>query len=227
MKPGNFIYRSLLVSCFSPAVVMFLSGNARWLEGWLFSLWFDAMVLSNYAYLYWRNPALLAERSKAPGSDNQQPWDKALQTGMYAMGLAWLLIMPLDAQRFHWSPSVPLWLKVLGGGGLMPALYLIHRATVENAFLSTAVRIQDDRKQRVISTGIYGFVRHPLYLGCLLMLLGAPLLLGSLCGMIIGLIALAVLVGRIRGEEKLLLNGLNGYQEYINKVRYRLVPFVW
>jgi len=76
----------------------------------------------------------------------------------------------------------PVLLKVLGGVALLPSLYLIYRATVENTFLSTLVRIQADRKQQVISTGVYGFVRHPLYLGCLLMLIGAPLLLGSIYG---------------------------------------------
>ena len=110
---------------------------------------------------------------------------------------------------------------------LVPALYLIYQATVENTYLSTLVRIQTDRNQHVISTGVYGFVRHPLYLGCLLMILGAPLLLGSLYGFIIGFIAVIVLVGRIIGEENMLANELEGYEEYKKKVKYRLVPFVW
>jgi protein-S-isoprenylcysteine O-methyltransferase Ste14 len=178
-------------------------------------------------YLYWKDPALLAERSKAPGSDNQEKWDKYLVIGIYFMALVWFIIMPLDAKRFGWSPISPVWLKVLGGVALLPALYLIYQATVENTYLSTLVRIQTDRKQHVISTGVYGFVRHPLYLGCLLMILGAPLLLGSMYGFIIGVIAIIVLVGRIIGEENMLVNGLEGYEEYKKKVKYRLVPFVW
>jgi protein-S-isoprenylcysteine O-methyltransferase Ste14 len=89
------------------------------------------------------------------------------------------------------------------------------------------VRIQDERKQYVISTGVYGFVRHPLYLGCLLMLVGAPLLVGSLYGIIIALIGLIGLVGRITGEEKMLVDELDGYEEYRKKVKFRLIPLVW
>ncbi|HET6489609.1 MAG TPA: isoprenylcysteine carboxylmethyltransferase family protein [Syntrophales bacterium] len=227
MKAVRFIFGSLITVSFCPAVILSLSGNWRWLEGWIFSLWFDAMVLSNYAYMYWYDPALLAERSKAPGSDNQKTWDKYLIIGIYVLGIVWLVVMPLDAKRFGWSPSFPEWLKVLGGLILLPSLYLIYRATVENTYLSTLVRIQTDRHQRVISTGVYGFVRHPLYLGCLFMMIGAPLLLGSICGLIIGLIGVIVLAGRIMGEEKMLVNELEGYEEYKKKVKYRLFPHVW
>lgn len=227
MTVGRFIFSSLITILNFPAVILFLSGDWLWLEGWIFSLWFDAMVLSNMIYLYWKDPALLAERSKAPGSDNQKQWDKYLIIGIYVWALVWFIIMPLDAKRFGWSPLFPVWLKVLGGVALLPALYLIYQATVENTYLSTLVRIQTDRKQHVISTGVYGFVRHPLYLGCLLMTLGAPLLLGSLYGFIIGFIGVIVVVGRIIGEENMLVNELEGYDEYKKKVTYRLVPFVW
>lgn len=227
MTVGRFIFSSLITILIIPTVILFLSGNWLWLEGWIFSLWFDAMVLSNMMYLYWKDPALLAERSKAPGSDNQKQWDKYLIIGIYVWALVWFIIMPLDAKRFGWSPLFPVWVKVLGGVALLPALYLIYQATVENTYLSTLVRIQTDRKQHVISTGVYGFVRHPLYLGCLLMTLGAPLLLGSLYGFIIGFIGVIAVVGRIIGEENMLVNELEGYEEYKKKVTYRLVPFVW
>ena len=224
---GGFIFNSLLIIILFPAIILPVSGNWSWVEGWIFSLWFDAMVLSNYVYLYLYDPALLAERSKAPGSDNQKKWDKVILSGAYLMWLAWFILMPLDAERFGWSPAFPVWLKVVGVAALLPALYFIYRATVDNTFLSTMVRIQTDRKQQVISTGVYSFVRHPLYLGVLLMLFGAPLLLGSIFGEIIGLIAVVVLVGRIIGEEKMLVNELEGYEDYKKKVKYRLIPFVW
>lgn len=227
MTVGRFIFSSIITILIFPAVILFLSGNWLWLEGWIFSLWFDAMVLSNMIYLYWKDPALLAERSKAPGSDNQKQWDKYLIIVIYLWALVWFIIMPLDAKRFGWSPLFPVWLKVLGGVALLPALYLIYQATVENTYLSTLVRIQTDRNQHVISTGVYGFVRHPLYLGCLLMTLAAPLLLGSLYGLIIGFFGVIVVVGRIIGEENMLVNELEGYEEYQKKVKYRLVPFVW
>src|SRR5262249_9499088 len=181
----------------------------------------------NASYLYFKDPELLAERSKAPGSDNQEQWDKYLLIAIYLIALIWFVILPLDAERFTWSPRFPTWLKVLGGLALLPALFLIERATIENTYLSTLVRIQSERKHRVISTGTYGFVRHPLYLGCLLMMLGAPLLVGSLYGLLISFVGIVVIAGRILGEEKMLAEELEGDADYRKKVTYRLIPFIW
>jgi protein-S-isoprenylcysteine O-methyltransferase Ste14 len=224
---GQLIVMCIVSAVFFPGIILLLAGDWRWVEGWIFGLWFDAMLLSNMIYLYRFDPALLAERSRRPGSDNQKRWDKYLLTAVYVIALVWLVILPLDARRFGWSPAFPLWVKVLGGVALIPALFFILRATVENTFLSTLVRIQTERKQRVISTGVYSFVRHPLYLGCTLMMFGAPLLLGSLWGLIITVLAFGVLIGRIMGEEKMLVDELEGYIEYKTKVKYRLVPFIW
>ena len=109
----------------------------------------------------------------------------------------------------------------------MPALYLIEGATIANTYMSTLVRIQSDRHQTVIATGPYGIVRHPLYLGCLLMMLGAPLLLGSLSGLLISVIGVVVMAVRIVGEERMLTEELDGYAAYKTKVTYRLVPLIW
>jgi len=185
------------------------------------------MVLSITIYLYVKNPELLAERAQAPGSKNQKPWDKFLLTAIYLIAIVWLIIMPLDAERFGWSPAFPFWLKVLGGLALAPALYFIYQATAENAYLSTLVRIQDDRGQHVISTGVYGFVRHPLYFGCLLMMIGAPILLGSISGLAITFVGSALLVARIFGEEAMLTTELPGYEAYKRNVTHRLLPFIW
>ncbi len=223
----TMIVNSVVTVLFFPALILLLGGNWRWVEGWIFGLWLDAMILSVTLYLYLKDPALLAERAQMPGSQNQKPWDKYLLTAIYLVALAWLIIMPLDAERFKWSPAFPVWLKILGGLVLLPALYLIYQPTVENTYLSTLVRIQSERKQHVISTGVYGFVRHPLYLGCLLMMLGAPLLLGSIYGLILSLIGLILVAGRILGEERMLTNELEGYEEYKKKVVYRLIPFIW
>jgi protein-S-isoprenylcysteine O-methyltransferase Ste14 len=110
---------------------------------------------------------------------------------------------------------------------LIPSLYFIFQSTAENTFASTMVRIQKERKQQVISTGVYGFVRHPMYLGAVFMIFGAPLLLGSIGGLMIAGLALLVLLFRIVGEENMLMNELEGYSEYVKRVRYRLIPFIW
>jgi protein-S-isoprenylcysteine O-methyltransferase Ste14 len=227
MNKGRFIVTLVTTLVFFPAVILFVAGDWHWLEGWLFGIWMDVMVLSSLIYMYAKDPALLAERSRLPGSGNQRSWDKYLLIVIYILAVFWFVIMPLDAKRLRWSPPFPLWLKVVGGLLLLPALFLIYRATVENTFLSTLVRIQSDRGQRVISTGLYGFVRHPLYLGTLLMLVAAPLLLGSVAGLVVSLIAVFVLVGRIIGEERMLLSELKGYDDYKRRVTSRLLPFIW
>ena len=224
---AQFILGFIVTALIGPVVILGLGGNWRWVEGWIFALWFDAMVLANMVYLYFGDPALLAERIKRPGSDNQEGWDKVMLTGIYLLALSWLILMPLDAERFHWSPAFPMWLTVLGGLMLVPAIYLIQRATMENTYMSTLVRVQKERQQRVISTGVYGFVRHPLYRACLLMMCGAPLLLGSVVGLVISVVGTVAIAVRILGEERMLLSELAGYDEYVKSVRYRLVPFVW
>ena len=227
MSPVAFAVNLVMSALFFPALTLLLAGNWRWMEGWLFALWFVAMLEFNIIYLYRKDPALLAERTKAPGSGNQKLWDKYLMSAILAIALLWLIVLPLDAERFHWSPTFPLWLKIVGGVALIPAWYLIERATIDNTFLSARVRIQSERKQQVITTGVYGFVRHPLYLGCALMMFGAPFLVGSVYGLILSSLGFLLLVGRILGEEKMLFEELDGYAAYQRKVKYRLIPFVW
>lgn len=210
-----------------PALILLLAGNWRWVEGWIFALWVVIMIDFNVIYLYSRDPALLAERASSPASGNQKAWDKVLILFIFAAAISWLLILPLDGGRFHWSPAFPLWLKVVGGLALIPALFFMERATMDNTFLSARVRIQSERKQRVITTGVYGFVRHPLYLGCMLMMFGAALLVGSLYGVLIALVGTLMVAGRILGEETMLAEELEGYDQYKQSVRYRLIPFVW
>lgn len=164
MPLGIFLPSVLITELIFPGIILLAAGNWVWPEGWIFGLWFDVMILFNMVYMYRKDPALLAERMKAPGSDNQKQWDTYPLVAIYAIACLWFVILPLDADRFGWSPAFPVWLKVLGGVALLPALYLIERATIENTYLSTLIRFQNDRKQQVITTGVYGFVRHPLYL---------------------------------------------------------------
>jgi protein-S-isoprenylcysteine O-methyltransferase Ste14 len=177
--------------------------------------------------LYRKDPALLAERYRKPGTVNQKGWDKYVVYFLVIGFIAWIVIMPLDAKRFGWTAGFPLCLKILGGLGLIVSFFFFFRAYTDNTFLSPLVRIQTERKQQVVSTGVYGFVRHPMYLGALFLFTGTPLLLGSVYGIIIGLAILFLLVARIIGEEKMLINELEGYADYKMKVKYRLIPFIW
>jgi protein-S-isoprenylcysteine O-methyltransferase Ste14 len=210
-----------------PAAIFVLAGESRWLEGWLFASWFIGLCVTVIAYLYVKDPALLAERYRRPGSGGQSGWDRAWVYAIAVGFLGWIAVMPLDARRFHWSPPFALGVKAGGGALLLAASFFLFRAFHDNTFLSPLVRIQSEREQRVVSSGVYGFVRHPMYLGAALMFAGAPLLLGSMVGLAIATALTLLLAGRIVGEERLLIEQLDGYAEYKEKVRFRLLPFVW
>ena len=218
---------SVLYILLFPALIFVLSGDLVWPAGWIFCTWFVVLCFSTILYLYRKDPALLEERYKQPGAGNQERWDRYVVYGLVAGFILWIVIMPLDAKRYGWSPGFPLWLNILGMAGLTGSFFLFFRSYTDNTFLSPLVRIQEDRKQRVVSTGVYGFVRHPMYLGAILMFIGAPLLLGSCYGVLAGLALTMLLMARICGEEKLLGRELEGYREYTQRVRYRLIPFLW
>lgn len=210
-----------------PALILWLAGDWLWVEGWL---WAGSMVLIGYGmciYLFIKDPALLKERFLMPGSKNQKSWDKILLTIFFIGFLVWFVIMPLDAKRFGWSPEFPLWLKVIGGILTAIAWVLIFWVYRENTFLSPLVRIQTERKHKVISTGPYSVVRHPMYAGCIPWIFGAPLLLGSFYGLFIAFPLVGLLAVRAVKEEEMLKKELEGYKSYAQKVKYRFIPKVW
>jgi protein-S-isoprenylcysteine O-methyltransferase Ste14 len=141
--------------------------------------------------------------------------------------IVWIAIMPLDARRFHWSPAFPLYIQFIGVVLLALSFFFFFRSYSDNTFLSPLVRIQKERRQTVVSRGVYALVRHPMYLGGILMFLGTPLLLGSVGGILTGLALTLLLMMRIPLEEAMLLRDLEGYGDYCKKVRFRLVPFIW
>ena len=210
-----------------PVVLLIISGNWFWIQGWLFSIWFLGLSYTTIIYLYIYNPELLEERYRKPGSGEEKGWDKYFIYILLPSFIVWFVIMPLDAQRFDWTINFPLWLETIGFILLIVSGFFLLRSFKDNNFVSPLVRIQSDRDQKVVSTGVYGFVRHPMYLGGLTLFLGTPLLLGSLYGLIIGLFLSLLFVARIIGEEKMLIEELDGYSDYKNKVRYRLIPYIW
>ena len=221
------IVLSMIFLLLCPALVLFLSGDWFWVEGWIFGIWFTTLSYSSMLYLIRKDPGLLAERFRKPGTGNEEPWDRYVVYAFMLGFMAWLVLMPLDAKRYKWTSSFPRWLKVCGGIGLLPSFFLLYRSYTDNPFASALVRIQTERNHRVVSTGVYGFVRHPMYLGAILMMLGAPLLVGSRYGALLGAALTLLLAARIVGEERMLTRELDGYEEYTKKVKYRLVPFVW
>jgi protein-S-isoprenylcysteine O-methyltransferase Ste14 len=210
-----------------PALMFVLAGDARWPEGWVFAAWFLGLCTTVIVWLRRKDPALLAERFRRPGSGGQKSDDQAVVYGLAAGFAAWVASMPLDARRFAWSPPFPVGVKVTGAALLAASAFLFFRSFRDNTFLSPLVRVQTERRQRVVQSGVYGFVRHPMYLGAVLMFVGAPLLLGSAVGCALAGAMTLLLAFRILMEERVLLRELDGYANYKKIVRYRLIPFVW
>jgi len=226
LTTSKIIFTLIYILIF-PALLLFLSNDWFWVEGWIFSIWFIVLCYTTIIYLYHKDPSLLAERYRKPGTGNQKGWDKYVVYGLVVGFTAWIIIMPLDAKRFVWTTNFPLWLKLLGGVELIVSFLFFYRSYTDNSFVSPLVRIQTERKQHVVSNGVYCIVRHPMYLGGIMLFIGTPMLLGSMYGVILGLVVSLLLVARITGEEKMLVNELEGYSDYKKKVKYRLIPFIW
>jgi protein-S-isoprenylcysteine O-methyltransferase Ste14 len=204
-------------------LALFLPAGFGWIEGWVF---FAVFVLSSALttlYIQRHDPALLERRARAGFGAEQRPRQKVVQA-LASLAFAAAMVVPALDHRYGWS-HVPLGGVVLGD--LMVALgYLaVLRVFKENTFASALIEVGSD--QRVIDTGPYALVRHPMYGGALVMLAGIPLALGSLWGLCVLPLFAALLVWRLLDEETLLVQDLPGYDNYRERVRYRWVPRLW
>ena len=208
------------------ALPLFLAaGTIAWPAGWIYLILLYGWLLIGILLLLKYNPGLLAERINI-SPPNQKAWDKVFVLLLNVFFFAWVILMPLDAVRFHWS-WMPLWLQVVGGIALVVSFVLMSLTFRENSYLSPMVRVQEERGQTVISTGPYHLVRHPMYAGGLFMFLGTPLLLGSWYGLLLVVLFLPALLVRTVLEERTLRQELSGYEDYMKQVKYRLVPYIW
>lgn len=209
------------------ALVLFLpAGTLAWPAGWIWlGLMFSFTILISLWLLRF-NPELLTERLTGIGKSDQKPWDKALLAVMGLAFFAWFVLMALDAVRFRWS-HVPPWLQVIGAVLLLGSYYLFYLTFRENSFLSPAVRIQKERAQTVVSTGPYAYVRHPLYAGFVLYTFSTALLLSSWYGLLGGLLLVGMIALRAVMEERALQAELEGYSDYMKRVKYRFIPYLW
>jgi protein-S-isoprenylcysteine O-methyltransferase Ste14 len=209
------------------ALLLFVpAGNWRWPQAWVFLALFAVCSAGFGAWLARRDPGLLAERLASPVQHGQAGWDRIFLLGFVLIWFGWLALMALDAQRWRIS-HMPLVWNVVGGvlfvGGFLGVM-LVFR---ENSFAAPVVRVQNERAQRVIDTGPYALVRHPMYAAGIIYMIGMPLLLGSLYGLLcVPVLAIAVAV-RAVFEERLLKQQLPGYADYMMRVRWRLIPGVW
>ena len=202
-------------------VLLFLpAGTLHYWNAWLFvAILFVPMFFLGIVMLF-KSPKLLERRLDAKEKVNEQKWVVALSGIMF---VAVFVVAGLNF-RFSWYslPDYVIWI----GTGIFLLSYLMYAEVMrENAFLSRTIEIQEN--QKVIDTGLYGVVRHPMYSATLLMFLSIPLIIGSIFSFAIMLAYIPIIAVRMNNEEKVLEEGLKGYREYKQKVRYRVIPFVW
>ena len=203
------------------AVLVFLpAGTFRFWNGWLLMavLFLPMLVLGIYLLL--KRPALLEQRLKSKETQREQNLVVKLSGLMFIVGF---ILAGLDF-RFRWT-LLPDWVSYLAAAIFLLAYLLYAEVLRENPWLSRTVEVQEE--QTVVSTGLYGIVRHPMYTATLLLFLSMPLILGSFWSFLVFLAYPAIIVKRLLGEERVLAEELSGYTEYMKKVKYRLIPFVW
>jgi protein-S-isoprenylcysteine O-methyltransferase Ste14 len=205
------------------ALVFGAAGTWRWTEGWIFLALFFGPSLAITLYLLRRDPKLLERRVKAGPAAEQRPRQKLLQALASAAFLAVIGVPALD-HRFGWS-RVPAAAVVVGGALVALGFLVVFLVFRENTYASAVIEV--GAEQRVIDTGPYARVRHPMYAGALVLLAGIPLALGSWWGLAALPPFVAVIVSRLSDEEALLARQLPGYAAYRERVRRRLIPFVW
>ena len=218
------IVRRLAATVVLLAGWFWLAGRVAWPQAWAFLAVFLMFVLTLTWWLARTDPALLRERSQPP--DNAEPWDRTLMRLYAVLLLVLMVIVALDSGRFRWS-VVPLWAQAVGWVLLVTCGIVIWHVSAKNPYLSRYARIQNDRGQIVVRDGMYGQVRHPMYLGIILLFCGLPLVLGSWYSYIPSLEIVCLYVYRTRREDRMLQQGLAGYADYAQDVRYRLVPGIW
>ena len=207
------------------ALLFASAGTLHWPSAWVF-LGSCALLgpLCGW-WLYRVDPALLAERLRPVLQRDQPAADKAFMIVFVVAMLAWLAVMGFD-RRAHAS-DMPVAVQELGLVLYVASTLFILWVFHENSFAAPVVKLQAERAQRVVSTGPYAHVRHPMYSGMILFFAGVPLLLGSWWGLLMVPVVLALFAVRIGIEERTLREGLPGYSDYVTRVRYRLLPGVW
>lgn len=218
----NFIQSILIVGTLG-ACLFGSAGTIRWWNGWVFlGLTLALSVLMSN--LYKKYPELLEERKKAVKL--AKPVDKAL-TVLIGLALPATLLLSGFDKRWGWTGTLPASISMAAFVVMTASSALTYWAMSTNRFFSSYARIQVDREQVVITTGPYAYVRHPGYSGAILYNLAIPILLGSKFALGAGIVFCLLIVVRTKLEDHMLQKGLKGYREYAERVRYRLIPFIW
>ncbi len=212
----KFLAGFILIS----ALLFLPAGTLHYKNGWIFiSILFIPMLIMGIVLML-KNPELLQKRLNARESESDQKKVVAFSGIMFLLGF---VTAGLN-YRFQWL-MLSDWFVIVFSLVFLFGYGMYAEVLRENAYLSRTVEVQEN--QKIIDTGLYGIVRHPMYTATILMFLSIPLILGSLISFVIFLFYPVIIIIRIRNEEKILEEGLSGYMEYQKKVKYRLLPFIW
>jgi protein-S-isoprenylcysteine O-methyltransferase Ste14 len=204
-------------------MVFWPAGTFDYWRGWAFIAVFAAATTIPSIYLAATNPEALKRRMQAGPAAESRPLQKVIITIAFVSIVAMIVVSTLDF-RVGWS-SVPAVVSMFGDVLVGVGLLIAMITTIQNGYAAANISVESD--QKVVSTGVYSVVRHPMYFGNVVLMIGTPLALGSYWGLLFVIPGLAVLATRIIDEEKLLSQELAGYPDYAQRVQYRLVPYVW
>jgi protein-S-isoprenylcysteine O-methyltransferase Ste14 len=224
----NSLYRRAIVqtvfgTILFVALIFWPAGTLGYWQGWLFLWVFFASTIGFTVYLAIYDKPLLERRMKA-GPQYEKEGSQKIIVSLVNVAFFALIVVPALDYRYGWSPVAP-WVSILGDGLIVLSFLFIFWVTRVNTFAASNIRVEKD--QRVVDTGPYAHVRHPMYAGAIWLFVGMPLALGSWWSL--GLIVpfMPVLLWRLLDEEKILQRDLPGYSEYMRRVRFRLVPYAW
>jgi len=220
------IIQVLFLVILLPFLPLFVSWRWDWWEAWAYGLLSVLSFVVSRLLVARRHPDLIAERARTMPHENTQSWDKKLAPLMGLGGILVLLIAGLD-ELMGWSPSFSMPVKIVALVIMVVGYALSSYALIENRFFSNAVRLQTDRGQTVVSSGPYRWMRHPGYAGALLVYLVTPLFLDSALAYLPVLLTMGFYFLRTSMEDKFLQEKLDGYRDYAQRVRYRLLPGIW
>ena len=217
----------IFVHILIPLILLICGGDFNWWQAWVYFVLLFASGVGGRYLAERRHPGILVERVSSEKTLNTKPWDKVLSPLM-AISLTFPLVIVAGLDHHYgWTPMFSTWLNILGLIIIAIGYAFATWALIENRFFSSTVRIQTDRGHSVCDSGPYKIVRHPGYTGNLLALPGMVLAFGSMWILIPGIFALIVSVIRTALEDRTLQEELSGYTDYAQRVRYRLIPWVY
>ncbi|MEA2968954.1 MAG: hypothetical protein QOE78_2215 [Alphaproteobacteria bacterium] len=219
----QMIRSSVLGTLALGALVFIPAGTLNYWQGWAY---FGTAISASALYTIYvvkHDPALLQRRQQVGPSHEKEPAQKIIVLFIFAAFVTLIVLPPLD-YRLGWS-LVPWYVSVIGVALVALSFYFFYLVSKINTYAAANVRVE--KGQRIVDTGVYGLVRHPMYFGTLFLIVGTPLALGSWWTLLLTPAFLLLLYFRIASEEKVLMRDLAGYAEYQRKVRYRLIPFIW